>query len=900
MFIDVRSLTYGYPLSTESVLSNISFSIQSGEYVAILGANGSGKSTLIKCLNGLCTPSPGMVRITDDRGAVLDPGNGATLRALRQVVGTVLQRSDDQIVGSVVEEDVAFGPENLGFSPAEVQSRCTRALRWAGLEDSRTRSPQLLSGGEKQRLAIAGVLAMDPPALLFDEATSMIDPSGRRSFLDLLDDLVGQGKTVLTVTHDIEEAYRAPRCLVFSSGCLVFDGTPQELITKPELERWGFRLSDSLRTLRNLSARWGDFSVDSLEPAVMGRAIAHRIKEPLFSPPRKVTGLDFMVPHPKPGVVECVHLGHRYLRGTEFEAPGIQDVSCTIPGGSTVALIGATGSGKSTLLRHLNGILLPTEGRVTVLGFDTLDPATDLRALRLRSNLAVQQPETALFESFVADDVAYGPRNKGLRGAELVQTVRRSMEKLGLPYDQYRDKHVLSLSGGEKRRVALAGLLALEGPLVLLDEPTAELDGEGRERVFARIQDLKKKGVTVLVTTHSMDEAGRFDLVAVMKRGELVALGPPRVIFGPQWDPSWGLELPWVTAVANTLEQFPNLSAAPGFFKNEVPLNAEELEALLFGEKASVPSERRDEESPSTRTFAPTQSDGADAGPVVGLDGGFGGGDVSSGTGGPGRRKGKKGRGRQKTGIEFFKNVNLGQFLDRPSFLRDMGARKKLALGTILFILTILVPSLFISLSVLAFVLAVGLAAGRVRPPYLLRGFIPALPYVTFMILLQLLFPWPGDPSPFLLSFGPLHITVNAVHRSLLLLFKLLALMALLSLYTAVTPLGETIRGITKSLLPLSRFGLPVREFSLALGIALRFVPLLAEEAERITVAQLSRGGGYQGKGRIRAATAMTVPLFLRALERSESLATAMELRLFEIHSHPLNSGSPSSLPRRD
>jgi energy-coupling factor transporter transmembrane protein EcfT len=369
-----------------------------------------------------------------------------------------------------------------------------------------------------------------------------------------------------------------------------------------------------------------------------------------------------------------------------------------------------------------------------------------------------------------------------------------------------------------------------------------------------------------------------------MKRGELVALGPPKVIFGLQWDPSWGLELPWTAEVANTLEQFPNLSAAPVTFTIDPPLNAEELEALIFNEKVAIQSERFGEPSLSEQLHDPTMGDGIGTGSVAGLDAGVGGDDFSGAQGGPGAPGEKKRRGRQKTGIEFFKNVNLGQFLDRPSALRDLGSRKKLALVTVLFILTIVAPSVFISLSVLTFVLAVGVVAGRVKPPYLLRGLIPALPYVTFMILLQLFFPWPGDPSVLLFSLGPLGITVNAFHRSLLLLFKLLALMALLSLYTAVTPLGETIRSISKSLLPLFRLGFPVREFSLALGITLRFVPILAEEAERITVAQLSRGGGYQGKGRIRSATAMTVPLFLRSLERAESLATAMELRLFEIH----------------
>jgi energy-coupling factor transporter transmembrane protein EcfT len=219
--------------------------------------------------------------------------------------------------------------------------------------------------------------------------------------------------------------------------------------------------------------------------------------------------------------------------------------------------------------------------------------------------------------------------------------------------------------------------------------------------------------------------------------------------------------------------------------------------------------------------------------------------------------------------------MSFGQFLGRPSPLRSLGAGKKLLVLLFLGVLSIAIPAA--PLGVLLFTLAAGALAGKVEPAHLLRGFIPAAPYLAFFALMQVLFNWAGDTSPVCFSLGPVLITRAELGRAFRIVCQLSALMTLLSLYTAVTPIRETLAALDRALLPLTRVGLPSKDISLIIGIALRFVPVLTEEAERIVTAQLSRGG----RGGLKSATGMIIPLFLRSLERSETLAKAMILRLY-------------------
>jgi len=232
--IRIRNLTYIYPGYSVPALRGIDLDIAVGEYVAVVGANGSGKTTLARHLNALLLPTAGEVWIDGHRTD--DP---AAVRAIRAAVQMVFQSPADQIVATVVQEDVAFGPENLGLPEVELPHRVHEALERVQMWEERHRPPHLLSAGQQQRVAIAGALAMHPRCLILDEATSMLDPAGRRGLLDLIDELHAEGMTVIAITHATEEVARAERAVVMYQGQVVFDGPPCAAFAHPSLRSWG-------------------------------------------------------------------------------------------------------------------------------------------------------------------------------------------------------------------------------------------------------------------------------------------------------------------------------------------------------------------------------------------------------------------------------------------------------------------------------------------------------------------------------------------------------------------------------------------------------------------------------------------------------------------------------------
>ena len=231
--------------------------------------------------------------------------------------------------------------------------------------------------------------------------------------------------------------------------------------------------------------------------------------------------------------IEVRHLTHTYSEGSAFQATAIRDVNLTIEDGEFVAVIGHTGSGKSTLVQHLNGLLKPTEGQVLVDGEDMFGEGVDKRKIRQKVGLVFQYPEYQLFEETVAKDIAFGPKNQGLSPEEIDRRVRTAMAHVHLDYDKYAERSPFELSGGQMRRVAIAGVLAMEPKVLILDEPTAGLDPRGRDRILGMIRDLHaESGVTVIMVSHSMDDvASLATRLVVMSRGQLVATGTPREIF---------------------------------------------------------------------------------------------------------------------------------------------------------------------------------------------------------------------------------------------------------------------------------------------------------------------------------------------------------------------------------
>lgn len=557
--IEIRSLSHTYPGSSRPALTGVSLRVEDGEYLAVAGANGSGKSTLIRCLNGLVVPPAGTVAVDG-----LDPCRPEERRSIRRVLALVFQSPPDQIVASVVEEDAAFGLENLGVPRPEMVERVLAALEETGLADERASPTRFLSAGQQQRLAVAGALVLRPRHLAFDEATSMIDPAGRSGILDRMDALAASGTTVIHVTHDMDEAARARRVVALAEGRVAFDGTPEELFLRGDLAALGLAppRSWSLALALGLPPRVGE------GPGELGRRVAEAFRDGIRPAPGPETphrsglgtpdgaGSGRKAPDSAPGsevsAFRVSGASLSYLSGTPQERRALTDIDLEVPRGGLVALVGPTGSGKSSLLQLLSALAFPGSGRVLSFGTDTSDPKADLRALRMRSPLAVQRPESALFEYYAGDEVSFGPRNQGLSGSALVARVRAALESVGLPFDAFRDRPVRALSGGQKRRLALASVLAMEPEALLLDEPGSALDPVSRDRLMELVFSFPRRGGTAVYATHSMEEAARADLVVVLAAGRIRAAGTPSYIFGAGWDPSWGLDPPFGARAAES------------------------------------------------------------------------------------------------------------------------------------------------------------------------------------------------------------------------------------------------------------------------------------------------------------------------------------------------------------
>ncbi len=532
-------------------LRGVNLTIHAGEYVVILGHNGSGKSTLARHLNALLLPSEGDVWVRD-----WNTREKAHLREIRTTVGMVFQSPDNQIVATIVEEDVAFGPENLGMPHAEMVQRVDWALGQVDMLPMRKRAPHLLSGGQKQRVAVAGVIAMQPSVLVLDEATAMLDPLGRREVLAIAHRLHReQGTTVVAITHFMGEAVDADRVVVMAEGQVVIDGTPREVFAQRErLRELHLDVPPVSQVAAQLHARLPEFPAALLTAGEMVEAVRALRPDDAAQPPARAAA-PAAEAAPAEALISVEQLVHFYMRGTPLEVQALHDVSLSLRPGEILGIMGHTGSGKSTVIQHLNGLLRPHGGRVRILGQDPGNPATDLRTIRRRVGLVFQFPEAQLFEQYVGDDVAFGPRNLGLGREEVRERVRRAMETVELGFEDFKDRMTHALSGGQRRRVALAGVLALEPEVLVLDEPTAGLDPQGRRKLLANILDYHAQGRSLVLVSHNMEELAQVcDRIVVIAHGRTVLEGPPARLFADAAGlRTLGLDVPDVTALGEAL-----------------------------------------------------------------------------------------------------------------------------------------------------------------------------------------------------------------------------------------------------------------------------------------------------------------------------------------------------------
>jgi energy-coupling factor transport system ATP-binding protein len=563
--VDIRKLTFEYfrrddEGNVEEVveaLQNVSLDVEQGEFIAILGRNGSGKSTLAKHINALLLPGEGEV-IVDG----MDTTDEEVRLKIRQCAGMVFQNPDNQIVANLVEEDVAFGPENLGVPTSDIWNRVNKALEVTEMEKYRNQSPNHLSGGQKQRVAIAGVLAMEPKCIIFDEATAMLNPAGRKQMLEVAVKLQKEKNiTIILITHHMEEALQADKVFVMNEGKVEAQGTPKEIFAQKELlERCGLRLPVYYEYMNFLLAQGLITSddcknVDSAEKLeqIIRTRYGVREAEELEQSTELTNSLELQ--EGMQGII-LNQVSYTYNKGYADECVALKNVDFVLKKGEFVAVIGHTGSGKSTLMQHLNGLYLPTEGKVYFNGQDISDKDFSLKELRQKVGMVFQYPEYQLFAETVEKDVAFGPENMDIPKVEAQKRAYDAIAAVGLPESIY-DYSPLQLSGGQKRRVAIAGVLAMEPEYLVLDEPTAGLDPKSAQELLDMLKKLQQeKGITVVVVSHDMEQIAEYaDRVVVMEQGEKRMDGMPWEVFSRRRElEEMGLEVPFGVKMLHDLK----------------------------------------------------------------------------------------------------------------------------------------------------------------------------------------------------------------------------------------------------------------------------------------------------------------------------------------------------------
>ena len=447
--ITVKNLNFKYPQNDKAALSNVSFGIEKGSYVAIVGYNGCGKSTLARLICGLEVPDSGTIEIEENNR-----------------IGIVFQSPKDQLVSGIVSRDTAFGAQNLGLSEGEVELRVIESLNIVDMLDRAGSSTSALSLGQTQKVALSGVLALRPEILILDEAVSMLDPESRKEILEFLRYWHKCGNTIIQITHDMEVLSDADCVIGIEEGQVFYYGTQKAFLSNEE----------------NVKRICG---------------------EPL--PPRWLSSPEGVS---KPSL-EDVALKLENVSYTHDAVHGVFNINLSFPHGTLTALTGPSGAGKSTLLEICSGLAIPQEGSVYCSSSQ-------------RPVLAQQNAQAALFEPFAADDVAFGPRNSGMSGKPLVERVKQSMDEAALPFEQFGERRTFELSGGEQRRLSIAGILAMDSDVILFDEPTAGLDSRTRNEVMAMFRRLTDEGKTVIFSTHKRDEADFADREIVIKEGTVV------------------------------------------------------------------------------------------------------------------------------------------------------------------------------------------------------------------------------------------------------------------------------------------------------------------------------------------------------------------------------------------
>ncbi|MBR0075717.1 MAG: ATP-binding cassette domain-containing protein [Synergistaceae bacterium] len=528
-FIEVRSVSFSYNGKDENAgrtLQNVSFFVNKGERIAILGHNGSGKSTLVKILGGIFFPDEGEYFID---GVEI---NEIDFHSLRKKIGMVFQDPENQIVAAMVEDDVAFAPENQGLPSDEIQNRVDIALNETNMLHKRDASVSALSGGEKQRIALAGALAADVQCLILDEPTAMLDPKGRLTVEKVLRRLHHDGMTMIQVTHQInaENFDDIQRVIVLSKGKIKWTGTTHEFWDMSE--SLGFNLPDEFKIRRYCRDHDIHFpfcpSFTSVSPLCQqvdispqeGRLVTCSNTNSLSTCGEG----DRETVEGSPNIkFKIENLSFKY----EENHYALKNINAEFFNGQWLSIIGRTGSGKSTLVQHLNALFKIQEGKIFFDGENLPQKGEGLQTLRQRVGLVFQHPEDQLFSSTVKEELAFAPKNAGFKNSELDEAVLYGLECAGLDKD-FLNRSPIALSGGERRLVAIASVMSAKPECVILDEPLAGLDASYQNKILTMLGTLRDKGKTIITITHDLDMALNYsDRILILRNSEQIELGKP-------------------------------------------------------------------------------------------------------------------------------------------------------------------------------------------------------------------------------------------------------------------------------------------------------------------------------------------------------------------------------------
>ena len=587
-------------------LDHVSFSIPAGKRTCIIGANGSGKSTVASILSGLTAPDEGTVTFLGT--TVVNDGqvDFEAYKTIRPQLGLVFQNPEDQIICSVVADDIAFGLENLQVPSDQITPLVEQQIELGTLTEFASENPQMLSGGQQQRVAISGALVMKPQILILDEPSAALDVVHRNNVMGLVEKLRAAGKTIVHVTHFMDEVVSADHVIALDDGRVAFEGTPEALFEQHELveclhleEPFAYQVAHALNNrgvvvCKSPSAeRVLDELTGLLATGSRGEkgGVAGSCDDVTAVGCDANDGVTTADSVSEPAAVSVRDVTFSYQK------PVLKNISIDVQKGSHVAIIGSTGSGKSTLARLICALDTPDTGSLCVTGLDTRQKQ-NRRKLHGIVGYVMQRPERQLFAQTVAEDVAFGPTNLGLSACDVISAVNAALKIVGLSHKA--DASPFELSGGQQRLCALAGVIAMHPKVLVLDEPTSGLDpyycSELRKIINAVLED----GCTVIELTHSMEDAAETDQIIVLHEGDLVFSGSPQQTFTHFSEAEFqelGLGIPHALVWAQRLSRATEINLGE-------PLTLSELvDALL----AALPTNSGDTRASATKTNDLTQ-----------------------------------------------------------------------------------------------------------------------------------------------------------------------------------------------------------------------------------------------------------------------------------------------------